>query len=333
MKFKNLIIALAVIAISIAGVGLILKLSPPGKGAAKPVFPQKAMKPAAKEAIARKAFSKDMGGLTIQILNAKNKVINVKARAFRSVDPKSSVYVRSLVSGKTQELAPGSYDIILDTAPQMISKGISISKGRETVENLGCVTGILTVKMMNAKNKAAFSPLRIYYSKTGIMVAAASANRPIELLAGTYDVEIGVLPKTVETAVSIEQGKEKVLDLGVMTGALIVKILDENKVEKKDARQSVKVKKADNNELVLNTRVNKSVEIRQGAYNIEVGTVPPQINKDVKVNPGAETVLEIVIQSPAKAKTPVAAAVPAPPKAKAPVAVPVPAAAGSAKSG
>ena len=102
----------------------------------------------------------------------------------------------------------------------------------------------------------------------------------------------------MESAVTIEAGNEKVLDLGVITGAISVKVVDENKVEIKGVHQSLQIKKADTNELLSSTRANKPVEIRAGTYTVEIGTVPPQINKDVKVNPGAEVVLEVVIQTP-----------------------------------
>lgn len=176
-----------------------------------------------------------MGGLTIRILNARNKSAALKAKAFRSVDSRSAVYVGPLVSDKTLELAPGSYDIELDTVPQKIYKGIRVSAGQETVEDLGCVTGMLNVKAMNAKNKIASFPIRVCHPKTNNKIITAMANRPLELLAGTYDIEIGVLPKIMETAVTVEAGKEKVLDLGIMTGMLIVKAVDEKGMEKRRA--------------------------------------------------------------------------------------------------
>jgi hypothetical protein len=176
------------------------------------------------------------------------------------------------------------------------------------MEDLGCMTGILNVKIRNAKNKAVSYPIRIYYPKTNNMIIAAVTNKPLELLAGTYDIEIGMVPKVMEAEVAIDAGKEKVLDLGAMTGTLLVKAVDEKGVEKKDARQSVKVKRAGTNETILNTKVNRRFEIRQGTYTIEIGTVPPQINKDVKIKSGEETVVETVIRASSHVKPPAPAA-------------------------
>lgn len=303
MKSKYLIIGLAMAAILIAG-GFILKLSLPGKPAIKAALSDKSAQTSAKTAVVKKTFSEGMGGLTIRVLNAGNKPSALRAKAFRSVDSRSAIYAGPLVSNKTREFAPGSYDVELDTVPQKIYKGIRISAGRETVEDLGCVTGTLNVKIMNAKNKAASYPISVYHPKTSNMIIATMANRPLELLAGTYDIEIGVLPKVIETAVTVEPGKEKTLNLGIMIGALIVKAVDEKGVEKRDARQSVKIKKTGTNELIINTRVNKPVEIKQGTYDIEIDTSPSQINKNVKVKAGENTVVEATIHAPSQARAP-----------------------------
>lgn len=310
MKAKYLIVGLAVTAVLMGG-WLVLRSSSSGKAAAKTTIPQKSMQTSAKAAAVKKVFSKNMGGLTIQILNARNKSAALKAKAFRSVNSRSAVYMGPLVSNKMRELAPGSYDIELETVPQTIYKGIRVSAGQETVEDLGCVTGMLNVKVMNAKNTAASCPISVCHPNTNNTIITTTANRPIELLAGAYDIEIGILPKVVETAVTVEPGKEKVLDLGVMTGTLIVKAVDEKGMEKKDARQSVKVKKAGTGDLIINTRVNKPIELRQGTYDIEIGTIPLQINRDAKVKSGEEAVVEVIIHASSQAKTP-EAAVPSP---------------------
>ena len=301
MKTKDLIIAVVVAVVVLAGALLLIKPSASKKGviATKAVVTQKDMKAAAKAAVLPKTFSKDMGGLTIKMVNANNKAVALRGRVFKSLDQKSSVYVSPITSDRMQELLPGIYDVELDTVPQKIYKGISVSSGKETVENIGCITGTLSVKVMSSKNKMTYYPVKIFYPKANNVIANASANRPLEILAGTYDVEIGVAPKMVETAVSIEAGKEKVIDLGAVMGSLVVKIVDENKVEKKGARQPVKIKRSDTNELIAGSSANRPVDIRQGVYTVDIGTTPMQTKKDVKVTGGEETVIEIVLQTPA----------------------------------
>lgn len=307
MKTKYLVIGLVAVA-ALVVIGLALKTFLPVKSAVKAPLPDKSAQTSEKAPAVKKTFSKDMGGLTIQVVNAKNKEVALRAKAFKSVNSRSSVYAGSLVSNKTRELAPGNYDVELDTVPQKIYKDIKISAGEETIENFGCVTGMLNIKMMNAKNKTASYPVSVYNTKTNNLIITTMANRPLELLAGTYDIEIGVLPKVLDAAVVIEPGEEKVLNLGVMTGTLTVKAVDDKGTEKKDARQSVNVRKTGTNEQVLNTKVNRSVEIRQGTYIVEIGTVPPQINKDVKIKPGEDTVVEAVIRTSSQAKPPASAA-------------------------
>ena len=309
MKAKYLMIGLAAaLALILITGGLILRPFLSAKDAARTSLPDGPAQTSEKAPAAEKTFSKDMGGLTIRTLNAGNRPAALRAKLFKAVDPGSAVYAGPLVANKMRELAPGSYDIELDTAPQKIYKGIKVSAGRETIEDLGCLTGILNVKIMNAKNKAASYPIKIYHVDTGEMVIAVMTNRPLELLAGTYDIEIGTLPKILEAGVVVEPGKEKALDLGIVTGTLIIKAVDEKGIERRDARQTVNVKKTGTNEPILKTKVNRRFEIRQGTYNVEIGTLPPQINKDVKVKPGEDTVVEVVIHASSREKPPVPAA-------------------------
>lgn len=314
MKTRDLIIAVVVAAVVVGGAVILMKSSSSkkGVGVTKAVSAQKDTKAPAKAVVLPKTFSKDMGGLTIKMLSANNKAVALRGRVFKSLDQKSSVYANSITSDRMQELLPGVYDVELDTVPQKIYKNISVSSGKETVENVGCITGILNVKVMSSKNKMAYCPVRLFYPKTNTAIVNASANRPLEILAGTYDIEIGVAPKMVETAVIIETGKEKVIDLGAVMGSLVVKVVDENKVEKKDARHSVRIKKPDSGEIVAGSGANRPVEIRQGIYTVEIGTTPMQTKSDVKITGGEETVIEVVIPASvvpvvAKAATPVPA--------------------------
>jgi hypothetical protein len=151
-------------------------------------------------------------------------------------------------------------------------------------------------------------------------VTSAMTNRPVEVLSGSYDVEIGITPKIVESNVRVESGKNAVLDLGAVTGAVIVKAADENK---KEARYGVRIRKAANNELAVSGITNRPIELFQGTYNIEIASVPVQVKKDVKVNAGEEVSVEFLVQAPAIPVKPTIA--PVKPKAApaAPVAVPV----------
>ncbi len=300
MKIKYPIMALAA-AIIVASGAFFLRPSLSERFAVKTGL-LRGSKQAPKEmAVVKKAFAKNMGGLNVRALNARNRQNVLMVKAFKS-EGSSSIYVRSFISGKTQELAPGIYDIELNTVPQKIFKGIKVSAGEETLEALNCVTGSLNIKISDYKNNPAFFPVSVYHPKTNIKIASGVANRPLELLAGVYDIEIAVLPKITQAAVIIEPGKEKSLDLGVLTGALIVRALDQNKAEKIDARQSVRIRRADTNELLINTRINRAVEIGPGKYNVEIDTIPPQISKDIKVITGKEAVVEVLIQAPSQAK-------------------------------
>ncbi len=303
MKNKNLIVGLAVVVLIIIGIIFVVKPLTSKKAVKKTPVAMKAEK-GKPQIPAKKTFSKDMGGLTVKALDSKNKEISIKAKAFKSIDSKSSIYVASLVSGRMQELAPGNYDIEIDTAPQMIYKNIGVSSGKETVEDLGHLTGSINIKALNAKKKDASFPVRILHTKSNIVVTSTNTNMTIEISPGIYDVEIGTTPIQFKKDVKIEAGKEHVLDLGCTTGILTVKAIDENG---KEARYTTRIKRVDNNGIVATGITNRAIEIQQGTYNIEVSSNPAQVKKDIKLNAGEEVSLEFTVQTP-----------PPPPKAATP---------------
>ena len=306
MMKKNLIaVSVAVAVVLIIGIVFIAKPFAKKRPVAKTSVAQKAAKAPAK-APAKKAISKDMGGLTVRILNSKNQDAFLRIRAFKASDSRSSVFMASFTSNRMVELLPGNYDIEVDTIPQKIFKGMSVAKGRETVEDLGRVSGSLVVKMLNSKKRDAAYPMRILYPRSNMAVTSAMTNRPVEVLAGSYDVEIGIMPKIVETNVRIESGKDTVLDLGAVTGAIVVKAADENK---KDVKCGVRVKKTATNEVVFSGITNRPIELFQGTYNIEVASVPAQVKKDVKVNAGEEVAVEFLVQAPVTPAKPAVASV------------------------
>ncbi|MFH1190182.1 MAG: hypothetical protein V1682_05765 [Candidatus Omnitrophota bacterium] len=300
MKIKYLAMALAA-ALVVAAVLLILRPSLTGRQFSDKLPGSKQVP--GRASAAKKTFAKNMGGLNVRTLNVRNRPDVLRIKAFKSDGANSSVHVRTFTSGKAQELEPGTYDIEVDTMPQKIFKGIKVTAGEEAIKDLDYITGNLNVKISNFKKGPASFPVNVYYPKTDIKIATTVANRPLELLAGTYDVEIGILPKIREAAVTVEAGKEKTLELGVLTGALMVKAVDQNKALKSGARQSVKVRRADTNALVINTRVNRTVELGPGRYDVDIDTVPPQVSKDVKIETGKETVVEAIVQAPFNANS------------------------------
>jgi len=294
MKSKNLIVGLVVAAIVVISILFVAKPFTAKKVTKKGIPAMKAQ--AAKPIVPiKRAFAKDMGGLTVKILDSKNRDMVLRMKAFKSMDPRSSVYTASFTSNIMQELAPGSYDIEIDTIPQMIHKGISVSKGKETVQDLGHLTGSVNVKALNSKKKEASFPVRILYAKSNIAVASTSTNRAIEIAPGVYDIEIGILPVQSKKDIKVDAGKEAVLDIGCATGTLIIKALDENK---KEIRYATRIKKSGTGEIVTSSASNRSLEILEGAYNVEVLSNPVQTKSDVNVGPGEETSIEFLVQAP-----------------------------------
>lgn len=295
MKNKNLIIGLVLAA---ALIGLIVVARPSLVSKKIPKKAQARLAKVKKEAaqpLAKKVISKDKGGLTVKITDYKKKELSLKARAFKVIDAKSSRYVASFVTNRMQELSPGNYDIEIDTIPQTIYKNVGVDKGREKVEEIGCITASLNVKILNAKKKEAYYPVRVLYSKTNDVVASATTNRPIEIASGVYDIDVNTLPRQLKKDVKVESDKEMILDLGCATGILIVKVFDENK---KELRFGARVTRPENNEFVTTASTNKPLELLQGTYNVELPAAYKGSKKDAKISAGEETVVEFLVETP-----------------------------------
>lgn len=290
MKNKGLIIA-AVVVICVIGI-VLMRNNNIFKMAAKkaPAVVKGAPAPV------KKVFSKDMGGLTVKVATAKNKDAMLGVRAFKVIDKRSSEFAAGFNSNRMKELAPGNYDIEIDTVPQKLYKDITVNKGKETIEDLGSITGAVDVKALNAAKKNASLLVRILYPKSSISVTTTTTNRSVEILPGVYDIEIATMPRQVRKDVKINAGNETVIDLGCVSGTINVKAMVENKAE---TRVSFRVRNPANNEIVATGTTNRPLELGGGTYDIELLSKPVQTRKSVKVTVGEETAVEFIVEKPA----------------------------------
>jgi len=300
---KKSIVGIVVVCVVVAGLVVLkkpsapnasLKTAPPGMVSAKTVVPP-AKTAGAVATPVKKVIPKDRGLLTVKILDSKGKDLSAKIRAFKSVDARSSAYAAAFVSNKVQELLPGNYDIEVDVIPQKIYKNIAVREGNENVEDLGAVTGALTVKALNSKKKDANYPVKVLSQKTGAFMASTATNKPLEIIPGLYDLDIGTSPKQVKKEVRIEAGREVAIDLGVVAGSALVKVVDENA---KPVRYAVKLVNAENSALTFGGTSNTSIELAQGTYALEVNSTPKEVRKDIKVVLGEETLIEVSVKTP-----------------------------------
>ena len=295
MKKKSVVIVIAVVAVAF---GIIfIKNSFMHRKAVKkspPVARSEKSKPAA--AIpAKKIFQKGVGGLTVRVKSSSDKYQNLRIRAFNADNKNSSVFIAAFNTERMQELTPGIYDLEIETTPAQIYKNVTVGEGKETVQDLGAVTGSVNIKALNSKNKEASIPVKVMRQKSNLMVAAFTTNKPLEIVPGVYNLEIETLRYQTKNDVKIEAGKETMLDLGVASGSLIVKALDENG---KEARAGVRIKNPVNNATVASTVTNRPIDIGPGEYDVEILSSPFQTKKGVKITAGEETSVGIVIQSP-----------------------------------
>lgn len=303
MKGKLVMVGLVAVVAAVLAIIFITKSTV--KKEAKKVVPAVAKQAAGKPALAApKKLSKDMGGLIVKISNIDKKDAYIKIKAFRVDDQRYDVYAASFLSNNLQELLPGTYDIEIDTIPQVIYKNIKVALDKVTVEELGHVSGALVVKAVDDKKKEVRYSVRVLQPKTGSLLIAGFTNKPIEVVAGNYDLSIETLPTQFKRGVDIEKGKKTEVVLEYAAGTLVVDATDDNK---KEARTMFRVRRSDNGEMITSGLTRKKIELQKGSYIVEVLSNPPQTKKDVVINTGSETTAEFTVQ-PAPAKKPAAAA-------------------------
>ena len=297
---KSKVVLVTVVAVAVLAIMFIARSSSHGKTAAKiiPVVKGQKQKAALPAAPAKRIFSKGMGGMTVQVKSSNGKPQYLRIRAFSVEGKNSSVFVTAFGTERMQELIPGTYDIEIETNPAEIYKNINISEGKETVEDLGMITGSLNVKALNSKGKEALLPVKIMRPKSNFMVTTVTANRPSDIVSGVYNLDIQTLPRQIKNGVRIEGGKETVLDLGTVSGSIIAKAVDEKGSE---ARAGVQIRNSANNEIIFSTITNRPTEIAPGTYDIEIMSMPVQTKKGVKVNAGEEAAVEFSVQAPPQA--------------------------------
>lgn len=243
---------------------------------------------------AKKTFSKGMGGITVKAKYSNGKPQILRTKIFRSEDKDSSIFVTGFTSDRMQELLPGTYDIEVETIPAKICKNINVSENKETIYDLGSATGAVIIKALNSKKKEISLPARISNPKNNLTVTAITANRPVEVLPGVYNIDIDTMPRQTRRDVRIEKGRETVIDLGVVSGSMIVKAVDENG---KEARVAVNVKDSKTNMIVTSTGSNRASEIAPGEYDIDILTTPVQTKKGVRIIAGEEVVVDFLVKS------------------------------------
>ena len=303
---KNKVVVAVIVVAAVALAIIFIKHSfthqKAAKGPASAAKTEKSKPAAASAALpAKKVFSKGMGALTVKVKGTNDKPQSLRVRAFSADSKNSSVFVTALSTERMQELSPGAYDIEIDTIPAKIYKNVTISEGKETIQDLAVVTGSINIKALNSKKKDASIQARILYPKSNIIVSTFAVNRPFEVVPGLYNIEIDTLPRQTKNNIKIEGGKETLLDLGIVAGSVLVKAADENG---KEAHVGVRVKNPANNAIVTSAITNKPLELSPGEYDIEVLSTPSQTKKGVKVAAGEETAIEVSVKAAAQASAP-----------------------------
>lgn len=290
--------ALRGIAVAVCAAGLACSVTScgPAKGPA-PKAPGAAKGGASAAPLpAKRVFGKGVGALTVKIVTSKGAPVPVRMKAFKSFDQRSSVFQALIPSNISQELPAGTYDLEIESVPQRLVKGVVVPAGKDTVLDLGCLTGSLVVKAISPANKPASYAVKAMVPGTRTVTAATQANKALEIGPGVYDIEIGTVPAILKKDVRVDAGKEQAIDIGMVAGTLVIKAQDE---AGKEQRSPYRLRKAGMNDVVATGVSNRPIDVCAGAYDVEVISAPPQSKKGVVIVAGKETVESFTVTAPA----------------------------------
>lgn len=153
--------------------------------------------------------------------------------------------------------------------------------------------GALIVKILDSKKREMSLRIRAFRTidaRSSTYASSFTANRPQELSPGTYDIEIDTVPQRIYKNVTVREGRENTEDIGSITGSINVRALN---AKREDGNYRVRVAYSKSNDLAGVTTTNKVFEILPGVYDVEIGTSPRQFKKDVRIDAGRETVLDL----------------------------------------
>ncbi len=157
--------------------------------------------------------------------------------------------------------------------------------------------GGLTVKAKNSKGGDIGLRVKAFRSEdrsSSVFVASFSSQKMQELSPGTYDIELDTVPAKIFKNIKVSEGSETVEDLGALTGAINVKALNS---KKKAMYVLFKITYPKSNLTIATAAANRPFEIVSGVYDIEIETLPRQVKKEIRVDSGKETTLDLGIVS------------------------------------
>lgn len=143
--------------------------------------------------------------------------------------------------------------------------------------------GGLTIKIVNVENKdysVRIKAFRADDAKSGSYAASFASNKMEEVLPGSYDIEIDTIPQKIYKNINVSGGAETVEDLGCVTGALDIKALNS---KNRPAYYAMRVISPRTGVMLTSGVTNRTLEVLPGIYNIDVGTTPAHLMKDVKI--------------------------------------------------
>ncbi|MBI2303759.1 MAG: VWA domain-containing protein [Chloroflexi bacterium] len=192
-------------------------------------------------------------------------------------DPQKGEKLHEFRSWLDAPVAPGTYDVIVGTAPRVLYRGVKVQSHTRTIIRLAA--GALRVELTDTQGQPLKAMANLKDSQTGNTLRSFSTWYNQAALPGTYDVEVDVNP-TVVRRISVTRGELTVIDLGRGTLSLEVRALG-------GVRPTWETELRDpaTDRVVYRSNVNRELSVIAGTYRLAIQSVP-KISLEVKIDSG-----------------------------------------------
>lgn len=193
-------------------------------------------------------------------------------------DPKTGQKLHEFRSWIDSPVAPGTYDILVGTAPRVSYRNVEIKAHTKTTIKLS--TGSIRVELADPQGQPmkAIAHLQDRATGTNLRDFQTWYNQPV--LPGSYDVVVEANPTVTRRGVTVGSQQLAVLDLRRANLKIDAKGLGGEK-----PTWETELRDPENGQAIYRSLVGRDQSIIAGNYRLVVMAVP-QITMDVSVNPG-----------------------------------------------
>lgn len=201
-------------------------------------------------------------------------------------DPATGKNVHQFVTWLDAPVAPGTFDIIVGTAPRTVFSRRTLDKDTTIVVKVD--TGALRVELTDSGGNRATAPVELQDPKTESPLRNFTSWYNQIALEGTYDLLINTTPPVTRRGVRVETGKLTIIPIG--TGQMRIEMLG---VGGNRIRTLVELRDPETNQAIRNVSTWEDYHVMAGTYDPVFENVLGAPREAIKIQRGESRVIKL----------------------------------------